>query len=450
MSEVLLLEAQVAEQEGYSPDALQVRLEFSRTARFTNLGELSPRILSIGLNDDPQGSHTFMLKGGSQAEALRLPEHVLQAQLDRVRSLLDTMTWDTPHTKPRFPDPPAATATAEFDHWMRELARAGRELHRGLWTNVSAPMQDVLRKVRASSDDTIQIVRYATNFLFPWAAMYDFELQRPVVGGPEPDVCHGFTRLDATQTPYTCARCLAECLHPDKSQTFCVYGFWGIRHQVEQVLHTPFQKQDAITRLRPMRTKAVHVAVGLTEGMLDSLPDYLAGALPLDSVRAVTSRQELLDLLWSNADRPALLLLLGHYETKDIQLQPPGPRVSLPGADWLQPGDVTDMVQKRDKWTEPNPVVVLAACQSAAVDLGTLTNFLNAFADARASAVVGTEATIFEDLALRFAKEVTLAIVSKKHSLGKAILAFRRGLLNDFNPLGFVFTPYGAADLCPE
>ena len=35
-------------------------------------------------------------------------------------------------------------------------------------------------------------------------------------------------------------------------------------------------------------------------------------------------------------------------------------------------------------------------------------------------------------------------------TLGEAIVDFRRGLLREHNPLGFVFTPYGEADLTLE
>jgi hypothetical protein len=99
--------------------------------------------------------------------------------------------------------------------------------------------------------------------------------------------------------------------------------------------------------------------------------------------------------------------------------------------------------------------VVLAACESAAASVASITSFLSAFADAGASAVVGTETTVFEGLACRFAKEIATALMEapstgdpgKRQTLGEAVLQFRRRLLQDFNPLGLVFTPYGDAGL---
>jgi hypothetical protein len=102
--------------------------------------------------------------------------------------------------------------------------------------------------------------------------------------------------------------------------------------------------------------------------------------------------------------------------------------------------------KKRRRWDEPHPVVLLAACESGGADLATLTSFINAFANARAAAVIGTETTLFEGLAIRFTKEMTRALLNHL-PLGEAVLQFRRGLIDEYNPLGFVFTAYGDADL---
>ncbi len=297
-----------------------------------------------------------------------------------------------------------------------------------------------------TSDGVIQIIRLATNFLFPWSALYDFDVPSEKPGGPPAEVCTGFTRPG-----YSCQKCLQDCLHPDKSETYCVYGFWGNRHQVEQLLHTPFQKEDAITVIRPMPEQAVSVSVGIKGNYMDRIVETLQKILGDKAVYPVQSLKETLARLWSEKDRPAILLVLGHYETP----QPDKPQITFAGNEWLQPSDITRTVQKLAKWKEPNPVVVLAACETAAASLESITSFLSAFADARASAVIGTETTVFEGLACRFAQEIATSLMQpsagiepdKRRTLGDAVLQFRRELLLDFNPLGLVFTPYGDAGL---
>ena len=427
---------------GAGEDALRVRLEFSRTSRFVNLDELSDRRLSIAMNDDPQGSHRLMVKGGQACQNILLTELALDDSLGSMRRLLEAVTWDDKKQGPRFPENPPQKPEEEFDRWLRDLASTGKDLYDALWRETREDFQKVLTKFRESSDGVIQIIRLATNYLFPWSALYDFEVPAEKPDAAPVGVCKGFTRPG-----YTCDKCLKDCLHPDKSKTFCVYGFWGMRHKVEQLLHTPFQTENAITVIKPMPEKAVQVSVGVKGKIVDSFVSGLEETLGKTTVHSVQSIEELLKRLWTEKDRPAILLVLGHYETTAKNK----PQITFAGGGYLQPADITSNVQKHNKWTEPNPIVILAACESAAASLASITSFLSAFADARASAVIGTETTVFEGLACRFAKEITTALMKidheKRQTLGDAVLQFRRTLLLDFNPLGLVFTPYGDADL---
>ena len=56
---------------------------------------------------------------------------------------------------------------------------------------------------------------------------------------------------------------------------------------------------------------------------------------------------------------------------------------------------------------------------------------------------------IFERLASEFAKAFTPKML-EGDSLGLTMLEFRRTLLREGNPLGFLFTAYGPADLAAE
>jgi hypothetical protein len=415
------------------------------TERFANLAGITPRVLLIGVNEGSGNrTHTLTVKRGGKAEALHLTEGVLQDALQRVREQLTKATYDA-GGGPRFPEAPATSERrAEFDDVIAQLAYAGHKLYNAVWTRVSCNFQkEALNAVRDRADDVIQIVHYDQNYLFPWSALYDF----PTPPELKAKVCHEFTQKNGDGSIYSCQQCLGNCVHPDKEKAFCVYGFWGQRHQIEQVLHTPFKQEDAITGLKPVRDGAVLVAVGLTGGIAATLAADLAKELGQQWVREVTQSEDVLTELWSDARRPIILLLVGHYETRDLPGQPPGPRLILPGQKWLQADQIIDRAQKeKRKWTPPNPIVVIAACKTTAADLRTLVDFLGAFADSRAAAVVGTETVIFEGLARRFGKEIATAIF-KGETLGGAVVGFRRRLLQEDNPLGFVLTPYGDADL---
>lgn len=448
-----LLETLVEDEERmHVPDGTRVRLEFSQTERFANLPDLTPRILSIGLNDGPGGAtHTVMAKRGAVTEEIHLGEVVLGTRLSQVRERLDAATWNDTREKGRFPIGKAGPQReADFDRTVRDLARAGKELYDFIWQNASSTFQDALYDVREEVDKVVQIVRFGQNYLFPWSVFYDFPVPPQIAGAPKPQVCQGFRRTNPDGSPFSCKQCLSNCLHPDKEEAFCVYGFWGTRHQVEQLLHTPFKREESISRLAPVRDGAVRVGVGLQGGLGAKLPGSLAQRVGAQWVRELTAAEDVLDELWTDDRRPAILVLLSHYETRTIAGQAPGPRLTLPGGKWLQPKDLLGRAQKlpgdRRKWKEPNPVILLAACESAGADLGSLATFLGAFADSRAAAVVGTEVVVFEGIASRFGEEVAADLLDGK-SLGEAIVRFRRSLLQQLNPLGLVFTPYGSADL---
>ena len=66
--------------------------------------------------------------------------------------------------------------------------------------------------------------------------------------------------------------------------------------------------------------------------------------------------------------------------------------------------------------------------------------------DALAAGVIGTEITVFEPLAQRFA-ETFLAQFATGVPLGRAIRMARLALLAEQNPLGLVYIPHAYAGL---
>jgi hypothetical protein len=436
---------------GDAGPAIRVELEFSRTERFADLAEFTTRALTLGFNENGD-THSIQLKRGRTVGSTDITERVMQEALAAVRARLEDATWNAAGLGPRFGDTlTAAQREAEFDATVPGLARAGASLYDMLWSNLSDTAQRSLLELTTSSDGIIQITRFNQNYIFPWATLYDFAVPQAIAGQPETRVCHGFTRVDGQGDPYSCQRCLSDCLHPDKREAFCVYGFWGMRHQVEQLLHTPRQQETPVRRVHPVRAGAVRVAVGLEGGPSATLGAELAARLGATLVKPVEPAEDLLAGLWSDADRPAILVILGHYETRDLPEQPKGARITLPGKRWLQAPMITQRIrdEQNRKWTEPHPIVILAACESAAADLGTIASFVNALANARAAAVVGTETTVFERLACRLGVDLADAIL-RSVPFGMAVLQFRRDLVREFNPLGLVITPYGDADLARD
>ena len=147
-----------------------------------------------------------------------------------------------------------------------------------------------------------------------------------------------------------------------------------------------------------------------------------------------------------------MLVIVGHAEPEHGSgSQQPVARISLPGQNrWLHPRDLSNRLQEELTFFDnPSPIVVLAACDSAAADLSTFVDFIRAFDGAGAAAVVGVEIPILQQYAAHLGKRLTLSLFQSQ-SLAQAILGYRRELLLENNPLGFVVTSFGNARLASQ
>src|SRR5262249_27681087 len=113
---------------------------------------------------------------------------------------------------------------------------------------------------------------------------------------------------------------------------------------------------------------------------------------------------------------------------------------------------VNDIVSSSDfngqAWKQ-NPLVFINGCGSVGFNPAAPSGFITSFIqDRKASAVIGTEVTVWERLAtemgLTFFQQF---LADKPKSAGAALTHARRKLLLKNNPLGLVYTLYGSADL---
>lgn len=445
--QTFVLAADVRQQDEPKGGSLNVRLEFSLNGRFRELEQLKPRLLAFALNDSASpGSHKLMMKRGDQAMAVNFTEALIADSLERIRDTFDWASRNDARNGPRFPADQQEGDRADFDAVLWKVAQQGAAIFRKLFDNNLGPaaqkLQEALGSARSTSDAIIQAVNISPDYAFPWTAIYDFSLPRRISGQLTPQVCDGFRRKKPDGSPFTCAQCLAACQHPDKREALCVYGFWGNRHQVEQLLAADLDEPRA---LRPVREGAVAYAMGLEGRYVDQIPNDLTVALG-DRARKIADVEAFMPELWSE-QRPAVLLLVGHYRSGEIDAEPIGPRLTLANDRFLTPEDVFELrIEWGDFRTDPRTVVLLAACSGAVVEMTLETNFVSQFTAAGAGAVIGPEAVIYEGLARRFAVDISAALVSGE-SVGAAVLSFRRNLLQNLNPLGLIITAYGFADL---
>src|SRR5262249_26133066 len=137
----------------------------------------------------------------------------------------------------------------------------------------NTPLEQALVELTNTRDGYVQAVHLSRNYAFPWTTLYDFALPPRVAGGETPTVCKGFQRKKKDdKTIFSCAECLNDCWYPNKSQAVCVYGFWGIRHQVEQIISDKIEKPK---NLQPIGQGAIAFTMGISGEFVDEIPKDL-------------------------------------------------------------------------------------------------------------------------------------------------------------------------------
>lgn len=424
-------------------------LAFTQSARLGNLNQFTRRELSIGFNENvnPSG-HTFMLKADGMPAGINIKDDILKQQTETFRELLKTNVIDA-NKKPVFPTYPGSgdETNAVFIELVRKLIERGNNLYNFIYTNVPPEMKKKLGELQVSSDKTVQIVRFDMNNVFPWPIIYDYVLPTKIENAPAPQICLGYTK-PATPDPngdYP----VQKCTHGPFDEVYCLSGFWGLRLQIEQLFKLSTQKTDGINELHPTSPQSVvQLAVSTGDAHGKKLSDALASKVGA-GISESPSAQDLIDLLWDDAKRPAVLVVMGHLQKVPVPNEPVEDRIVLvPQKEWFRAKPILTRLMKEQgqPWKQPNTLVMLMACSSGATEITTLDSFVTNLNSAGAAAVVGTECLVFSSLVGRFAEEVTLDLWNGK-KLGEAIKFFNRRLVSNGNPLAFVFNCLGNADL---
>lgn len=412
--------AVVGSEERLSPDEpMDSTIEFSRTRRFTNLEEIKPRAVSIAVNQS-RDSHTFMVKRGRDATPIGLSEKTLELQIGRSREVLANVV----------------TKKLTHEEAVRNLADIGYELGQALFQRTPRSISESLRELSRSQDETIQIVRLDQEYAFPWPIVYDWEKPPVIEGGKKAPVCAG-----------RASNGHGSCSHKPQDGVYCVRGFWGYRHSIEEFLSTN-DREDAVERVEAAGNEpGVVLAIGTSDDHTARLAADLAKEAG-GSIAELGSSDGLLDALWRTDGRPAVCVVVGHLRTKRRRGEPIEPRI-LTGTseEFLLASDITKRDRSLGPWAQPRTLILLLACDSAVTDLGSLTTFASALSHAGALAVSGTESKVFTDVASSYGRFVVSKFCFGRLPLGRVTTDFRRALLEDLNPYAFSFRTFGSSDV---
>lgn len=432
-----VVRALIAGEESPTEDpSLTAELLYSRTKRIDDeeqLANLSERALQLSLGS----THQLGIKRGLKLGGVQLGPTAIAKATSRYRELLDDATRDGDDW--RFVTRPGDAAVREddFAEYIGHLARVGQDLYHSLFEQADEGLERALDEIKNSEDETIQVIRYGSNTVFPWAAVYDFKPPREDSRTPG-DYCRGWRLDDEGQ--------LAACQHGPQDRVACGRGFWGTRHRIEELLLSGSTGHSVTHIDVPAPRKRVHLAVGIDDPPSRQLEVDLMARLPED-VYVLKPEDNLLDLLFDDATRPALWIGMGHHDRVSAKYQDDEEQMLLnPEPRPLDTRVINERRTESPRWASPAPVVLLMACESAAIQPDSLTQFARSFLKAGATAVVGTEVKVSSGLVSRVALETATAMVAENQTLGASITRARRTLLSEWNPLGFVFSAIGESD----
>jgi HEAT repeat protein len=330
---------------------------------------------------------------------------------------------------------------------MRELATIGQRLHTALFRRkINSAMAEVgrlLSQMPPSPGSVVQIsVREeASDFLFPWALLYDGELPHDQWRLPDPD------------------------------------GFWGLRYCIEQRLPGLQPQPRSRTRPRPLRmafmlwdqfrNTSEHCA--MVEALAnDHRPNFEVSLPPITRESEATKAMQAVvpnDILYffthahirrrphagPDAFTEAFLSLSPDTAAHEAFKQAYERSLAAAGeASWI--GLTHGRLKLDELYAGPimfdnSPLVFLNACESAELTPALSgDSFVNFFLDRGAAAFLGTECTMTVTFAHSFG-EVVLREVVAGSTIGSAVLAARRHFIGLRNPLGLAYSLYGNACL---
>lgn len=442
--------------------ALQTRVDYSLTTSLSPalISDIPGHSLSILINEDDDATHGFYFYGGPGLSCnIRLDKVDLATLLSNARAALRTASWgsgsewvDTAEYRYGTADPDKRLTLLQED--LCDLARSGARLWDRLARDFSGSknsadpraLEKQLRMTMRQSGRVQVVTRRDTRLVVPAALLYDYPLDDPLL---KPELCP--QGMDAVRSGdadamarHSCFN--GQCPHYDDYTTVCPGGFWGFRHEiglpVSQAVGTDGCSEIASTIVMG---SCARWTVGVSTD--PRLTRRLAHQEILEELRTPVDwrlGEEVRTLLglFSSTEPHVVYLLCHGGVTRD---NTPYVEVGAPGVAYFTPSTLT----RRDiRWPQTRPLVVLNGCHTTDLAPEKQLEFVTAFVQyCSAAGVIGTEITVFEDVACDFAQEMMRRLLKDELPLGAAVKGARLALLAKLNPLGLVYTAFAQVGL---
>jgi hypothetical protein len=489
----VLLEATVVEEGQAMPEhaGITAMMDYGASTDLELLDELPQPTLSLFTNQASDGSHWIGVFGAddpARGELRKGAVHTFGAgQLaDRAKRLREVLAEVEGQDDYNYEElPPISNKKLQISEnelkWREkdliELAVAGWRLFDDLfWSYPSGLDEDQLLefedKLRVPGLISVARCRGESTTI-PWAALYSLPLDTGRQA--EMELCAEFKaqlqandwsadgtdlvdKKDLLDDPEEC-RSQTHCPLADRQRervTICPFGFWGIRHQVEQPLQqvtptpldqVPEELKDPAFNQSSFLMRAAGGKVRMAMGIDRDIPgaaEHSEEMPTLDpgnrlDVVCQEERDQVMALLEEGGYHFYYFYCHGEVDNGEFKLKL-GPTAS--------PGFIAsaDLHPRYIRWSDQQPFVVLNGCETMALTPELIHGFLEKLRRLGALGIVGTEIKVWTQLARPLGRTVVRHLLAGR-SVGEAFLEARRHLLRQYNPLGLVYTLHAPATL---
>jgi CHAT domain len=476
------VEATIGRAEGTIGVPMRIALDYALSGGFRDLPQIDSRSMrssvdsdleevsvgfNITLNDDGAEGHRIIIKGDPAGPPVFRPyDPGAGTQLldDARGELLNCFFARTQNCDPS--NSPGlladnARSYADFRCDLYRLALLGQKLYFSTFLEASSAdptFLQMMRRIRARLRATtvIQVANAGpSQFVLPWALFYDYLLPDtnalhycPVVAEWEGAGETGPSARSAVPG----ASCPYDNGDPAHlKNVLCPYGFWGLRHFIEQPLSALGRTGAVETPRKVPLGNGFELSVGLSR---DPALDVCVIQRHIDDLaRFATFSPSTFADTWSLVqamlESPSFVYFLCHGEFDPAQ-HAPYLGVGLRDGNAIHrvyPQNLAAWaVDANPDWSDRAPLVFINGCETAQLTPSQIMNFVRTFSTIGASSVVGTEVSV----RLPVATEMAYAILERLHggaSLGIAVRDARWQLANKGNLLGLAYTPYGLIDV---
>ena len=413
--------------------------------------ELEPHRMSILLNNNNDGTHSFHFFGADENttfkhDDVRFNEGQLTGLIKIARGTLRLASWGNKEEwkegiNYKYKDRKLDLNRLRND--LTNLARWGYEFYsRIIDTLAGNPEKVEALEQLMLKPGLVQIaMKESPSYVLPAALIYDYAID---TGAEKYTLCSVFEKALAEKTPLSDVACFhGECPSRGKLTEICPSGFWGFRHQLGMPLSLE-KAPDIEPRIKVSGDLNVAVGVATDMQLLATHKQSMEKLSPRLKLVYAETRDMVFEILTKSPHLVYFYCHGGFARDEDGPFLQVGPK-EHPGL-ILQ----SNFRARKIVWKMPRPLVFINGCHTTSLEPQQALEFISPLVTyCQSVGVIGTEITIFEELASAFAEECFRRFC-KDECIGEAIRQARLALLSEGNPLGLVYIPFVGADLRVE